>query len=296
MREKKPYFSIVIPVYNREDYLNRCLDSILAQKFHHWEAVVVDDGSTDNTRQVVQDYKDERIRYFYKENGGASSARNVAIDRSNGVYIAFLDSDDEYKPDHLQNIFDYLEEKDFPICLVCTDFIVNNKGKITFGKTDKFLTVKPNFSNLPWIQSTAIHRDAIGNDRLNEDLVFREDHEFLNRIRFKVQCYRVESHSVIIHRHDSNITGDALLANKEMEKSILYYIKTRKKLSLKELTKLYAIYTYLTQHYLREKERTNSAKYFFKMMLLSPVCLFHYPSWKMTLKRIKAIFGLKKRK
>lgn len=292
----KPFFSIVIPAYNREDYLNRCLDSILAQKYRNWEAVVVDDGSTDNTRNIVQDYNDDRIRYFYKDNGGASSARNVAIDKSNGKYIAFLDSDDEYKPDHLQSIYNFLEEKGFPVCLVCTDFIVNNRGEIKFGKTEKFLTVRPNFTNLPWIQSTAMHRDAIGSDRLNEDLVFREDHEFLDRIRFKVPCYRVENHSVIIHRHDSNITGDALLSNKEMEKSIHYYIRTRKRFSVKELSKLYSIYTYLTLHYLREKKRADFGKYFAKMVLISPVCLFHYPSLKSTLNRVGLVFSFKKRR
>lgn len=292
----EPFFNVVIPTYNREVFLKRCLDSMLGQEYQNWEAVVVDDGSTDNTRSLVKEYDDDRIRYFFKENGGTASARNAGINNSEGKYIAFLDSDDEYTPDHLQSIYNFLEEKDFPICLIFTDFIINSRGIISLGKSDKFLTTKPNFTNLPWIQTTAIHREAIGSDRLNEDLVIREDHEFLDRIRFKVPCYRVKNNSVIIHRHDSNITGNTLLTKKEMEKSIRYYIRTRKKVSVKELSKLYSLYTYLTFHYFREKKGKDFGKYLAKMLLLSPICLFHYPSLKSTLKKIGTLAGFRKPK
>jgi glycosyltransferase involved in cell wall biosynthesis len=104
-----PFFSVVVPVYNRESLITRCIDSIFNQDFENWELVIVDDGSTDETRNVILSYDDERIRYIYKENGGASSARNVALDNSNGTYIAFLDSDDEYKPDHLSAILNFLK-------------------------------------------------------------------------------------------------------------------------------------------------------------------------------------------
>jgi glycosyltransferase involved in cell wall biosynthesis len=281
-----PFFSVVVPVYNRESLITRCIDSIFNQDFENWELVIVDDGSTDETRNVILSYDDERIRYIYKENGGASSARNVALDNSNGTYIAFLDSDDEYKPDHLSAIFKFLEDNNFPVCFVCTDFIMNYGGRIVHRETSKFLTTKPNFTNLPYTQATAIHKDAIGHDRFNEDLIIREDAEFLDRIRNKVDCYRVKNKSVILHRHDDSITGNSIFVKKEMEKSIYYYIRTRKRVTMKELSKLYEIYTILSLHYFRKKKSGKILTYVTKMMLLSPVCLFHYPSLKATYNRM----------
>lgn len=279
------FFSIVVPVYNREALITRCIDSIINQDFGNWELVIVDDGSTDETRNVILSYDDERVSYIYKENDGASSARNVALNNANGEYIAFLDSDDEYKPDHLSAIHAFLADNDFPSCLVCTDFIMNYDGKIVPRETSKFLTTKPNFTNLPYTQATAIHKDAIGQERFNEDLVIREDAEFLDRIRNKVDCYRVENKSVILHRHDDSITGNSIFVKKEMEKSIYYYIRTRKRITMKEVSKLFEIYNILSLHYFREKESNKLFTYVIKTMLLSPVCLFHYPSLKATFNR-----------
>lgn len=282
-----PFFSVVVPAYNRESFISRCIDSILNQEFENWEAVIVDDGSTDDTRKIILSYDDERIRYIYKENGGASSARNVALDNTKGKYIAFLDSDDEYKPDHLSAIYYFLEDKKFPVCLVCTDFIMNYDGRIVLRETSKFLTTKPNFTNLPYTQTTAIHRDAIGQDRFNEELIIREDAEFLDRIRNKnkVVCFRVKNKGVVLHRHDNSITGNSIYVKKEMEKSIYYYIRTRKRVTMKELSKLYEIYSILSLHHFRKRNGSKMLIYFSKLILLSPICLFHYPSLKATYQR-----------
>ena len=86
--------SILVPTYQRGTLIAEAIDSILAQSYQNFEAIIVDDGSTDETREVVARYHDPRIKYFYKENGGLSSARNFGLDRSNGEFIAFLDSDD----------------------------------------------------------------------------------------------------------------------------------------------------------------------------------------------------------
>ena len=98
-----PHFSVVIPAYNRARFLPECLDSVLAQTFTDWECIVVDDGSTDGTRELVADYirRDSRFRYLWQENAGASAARNAGIERARGEWIAFLDSDDRYYPDAL---------------------------------------------------------------------------------------------------------------------------------------------------------------------------------------------------
>jgi glycosyltransferase involved in cell wall biosynthesis len=96
-----PTFSVVIPAYNRAHIIGAALRSVLSQDFADFEIIVVDDGSKDDLESVVSALGDERIRYVWQENGGGGSARNRGIDEAQGRYIAFLDSDDVFLPDHL---------------------------------------------------------------------------------------------------------------------------------------------------------------------------------------------------
>lgn len=91
-----PLISIIVPVYNSESTLNRCVDSILNQTFHDWELLLIDDGSTDQSGEICDQYdaKDQRINVFHKENGGVSTARNVGLDNAKGSWVTFIDSDD----------------------------------------------------------------------------------------------------------------------------------------------------------------------------------------------------------
>ena len=91
-----PTISIIVPVYNTEQYLNRCIDSILSQSFTNFELLLIDDGSTDKSGDICDEYarKDERIKVFHKKNGGVSSARNMGLDFARGEWITFVDSDD----------------------------------------------------------------------------------------------------------------------------------------------------------------------------------------------------------
>lgn len=103
---KAPYISIVIPVLNMAKELGHCLRSILCQKSEDIEILVVDDGSTDRTGDIVKEFSAEesRIRYFHQENAGVSSARNIGIDAAQGKYILFIDADDEIESDYLHRI------------------------------------------------------------------------------------------------------------------------------------------------------------------------------------------------
>ncbi len=97
--------SIIIPSYNRAHFLPRALKSIINQSFTAWEAIVVDDGSTDKTEEVVHEFikQDDRIKYIKKHNSGATHSRNVGVENSKGEHITFLDSDDEAKPEWLNS-------------------------------------------------------------------------------------------------------------------------------------------------------------------------------------------------
>lgn len=96
-----PLISIVIPAYNAAKYISDAIQSVLQQDYRPLEVIVVDDGSTDNTREVVERIASPELFYFYKENGGASSARNYGIERANGEYIRFVDADDILLPGSL---------------------------------------------------------------------------------------------------------------------------------------------------------------------------------------------------
>ena len=99
--------AVIVPVYNVEKLLPRCLDSILAQTFRDFTLILVNDGSTDGSGKICDEYakKDERIRVIHKENGGVSSARNAGLDAADGEYITFIDSDDAIPQEYLETLY-----------------------------------------------------------------------------------------------------------------------------------------------------------------------------------------------
>ena len=112
--------SVIVPVYNVEKYLPQCLNSIINQTYKNIEVVLVDDGSTDDSGNICEEYKknDERIIVVHQKNSGLSAARNVGIEISTGEYITFIDSDDYISPDYIENLYSALEQysADIAIC------------------------------------------------------------------------------------------------------------------------------------------------------------------------------------
>ena len=117
--ESKALISIIVPIYNVEKYLRQCLDSIIAQTYQNFECLLINDGSPDNSADICREYvsKDSRFRYFEKENGGASSARNLGIECSKGQYITFIDSDDWVDSDYLEVLYRALIEEQADIAI-----------------------------------------------------------------------------------------------------------------------------------------------------------------------------------
>lgn len=103
---KNPWVSIIVPVYNAEKFLPRCINSILAQTFTDFELLLIDDGSTDKSAKICDEYaqKDIRIKVFHKKNGGVSTARNLGIDKAGGEWITFVDSDDYVLNEYLESM------------------------------------------------------------------------------------------------------------------------------------------------------------------------------------------------
>ena len=115
--ESKALISIIVPIYNVENYLRQCLDSIVSQTYQNFECLLINDGSPDNSADICREYveKDSRFKYFEKENGGVSSARNLGIERSGGAYITFIDSDDWVDSDYLEVLYNALIDENADI-------------------------------------------------------------------------------------------------------------------------------------------------------------------------------------
>ncbi|MBS4197579.1 glycosyltransferase family 2 protein [Lederbergia citri] len=135
----KPLISIIVPVYNVQSYLTRCIDSILDQTFTNFELILVNDGSLDNSGEVCDEFakKDSRIVVIHKENGGVSSARNVGIDVANGQYIGFIDSDDYIHPKMYEILYQYAirHSSDIVMC----DYLKVSEGENPIMRCDKAL-------------------------------------------------------------------------------------------------------------------------------------------------------------
>ena len=110
-------YSIVIPVYNVEKYLKKCIDSVINQKYKNIEIIIINDGSLDNSQQIIDYYvkKEKRIKAFIKKNGGLSSARNFGITKATGDYLMFLDSDDYFEEDLIFKINQILTKKEYDV-------------------------------------------------------------------------------------------------------------------------------------------------------------------------------------
>lgn len=129
-----PCISVIVPVFNGEATLKRCVDSVLAQSFEDWELILVDDGSTDGTNRLARELAagDPRIRLLTQRNRGVSAARNLALERAEGEYAAFLDADDWLAPDCYGRLIAALRESGAD-CAACGHYLVWPDGREEFG-------------------------------------------------------------------------------------------------------------------------------------------------------------------
>ena len=150
-----PLISIIIPVYNVEKYLCKCLDSVLAQTYHNIQVILVDDGSTDRCPEICDEYKekDNRVYVIHKKNGGISETRNAGLDIVNGQYIAFVDSDDSISQYMIERLYNALKESnaDISVCgvedeyedvqkdVLTSEFYVNKKTVISGERATEYI-------------------------------------------------------------------------------------------------------------------------------------------------------------
>ena len=220
MLYKSPLVTVIIPTYNRAPFVCEAIDSVLSQTFNDYELIVVDDGSTDNTTESLKQYQD-KIKYIFQENSGVSSARNAGIKSSNGLWLAFLDSDDEWRPEYLATQMDHASQ--YPeICMqttdckltkgddhICTYFQLN--GAIEeLRVTDYWLSVDPFLyvvTHGPWqVGSTIFRRDAITKAGLfDTSLNLAEDFDLMARMALQGSFGIIRAVLVDMYRREESI-------------------------------------------------------------------------------------------
>ena len=122
--------SVIVPVYNTSNYLEKCITSLLNQTLQDIEIIMVNDGSLDNSREIIEEFqkKDNRILLFNKENGGQASARNLGLSKATGEYVAFLDSDDYISPVMYEQLYNKAKSMDYDIVLC--NYYLDYNGEI----------------------------------------------------------------------------------------------------------------------------------------------------------------------
>jgi len=179
----QPIFSIIIPTFNRKLFLKKAVDSVLDQTYTNFELIIIDDGSTDDSKEIINAYYDARIKYSYQENNGVASARNHGLKKAKGKYVAFLDSDDWWVPEKLSKTMDYINK--FPnVKIFHTEETWYKKGKLLNQKTKhKKPTGFVYTKSLPLccisISTAVIKKDVFDNIELfDETFEACEDYDF----------------------------------------------------------------------------------------------------------------------
>lgn len=215
-----PKISIIVPVYNVEKYLHRCLNSIIVQTFTNWECILVDDGSFDDSGNICEEYKvkDSRFKVVHKKNGGVSSARNYGIKSAKGEWIYFSDSDDELYPDCLESLLTNIENDTCLVMAGYDDIDLNGKQrnlpialfneKLTHEEAIRRLFIPKYYGYEGYLWCKLFKRYEI----INKQLTFRENIAFNEDCLFILQFLlattgSVEYTSKSVYRYCFNTTG-----------------------------------------------------------------------------------------
>lgn len=219
------FFSIIIPLYNKEEYIESTISSVLKQSYTNFEIIIVDDGSTDKSLQIVKNINDSRIILFTKKNGGVSSARNFGIAKSKGEYICFLDSDDIWTENYLKEI-NKIISKDKEADMICSAYGIFKENPQNILRIRRISTLKNKIAStidffkcclkekrcIAFTSATCIKKKIIVDNNLHfeEGKNLGEDIDFWTRtaclsknIYYNNQIlvlYRIESNNSLWHR------------------------------------------------------------------------------------------------
>ena len=225
--------SVIVPIYNVENYLRMCLDSIQNQTYTNFECLLINDGSPDSSAEICREYvdKDSRFRYFEKENGGVSSARNLGMKCANGDYITFVDPDDWIDPDYLEILYLKMMEYDADVAIATYKKYSVSDGCYYFHVLDqdyyeKIYTGDELLAELPYRESfdstfnvswgKLFKRSLLYSLVFNEQRVMGEDLEFNFKVFLRLnKCLYIHKPLYNFRRHDSSACA-RMLTDKDL--------------------------------------------------------------------------------
>jgi glycosyltransferase involved in cell wall biosynthesis len=276
-----PFFSIILPTYNRANFISKAIDSVLNQTLQDFELIIIDDGSTDDTHTTVSSYlTDDRIKYIYQKNQERSVARNNGINHSKGQYICFLDSDDYYLPNHLSVLYNCIEKNNYAVALFHTyqtyikDGVEQKNSFFDNYKNDKFNDCDLRLINNVWLFSPAVQTIAV-HKKIVSDILFdvfpvytSECYHFIGKIAAVHNVIKINEFTVVMLQHENNSTSydiKFLEGSLQSFKFILkepIYKNIARHFSVKN--KFYIIYIGIADNYSKSKNKITSIKYLVK--------------------------------
>lgn len=202
-----PLFTIIIPTFNRAKLLRIAINSVLDQQYKNWELIIVDDGSTDDTKKVVQSFigLHDNIQYFFQENKERSVARNLGIEKAKGQYLCFLDDDDYFLPNHLWVIQEEINIQKDPVAIFRTGMITKQGDKNTYSpfynpRTDKN-PVLFFLNNMVGMHTLAFHKDILQETKFDPRWFHFQDTHLLIRCLLKFQIHQIENYTAVYMRY-----------------------------------------------------------------------------------------------
>jgi glycosyltransferase involved in cell wall biosynthesis len=292
-----PKVSVIIPTYNRVEYIARAIDSVLNQTYQDFEIIVIDDGSTDQTKEKLIPYKD-KIKYVYQENGGISEARNRGIQESTGKYLAFLDSDDWWLSEKLAEQVNILDTHPTVGIVYSRMPIINEKGE-TIGMKPSGVSGK-NFKELIEVwgdlpTSTVMTRkecfDKTG--LFDKFLPPMEDIDMWLRISRFYDLYEIEGKILACYfRHDTQVTANPIKVYEGLikiyKKILNNYDDVPRQILLKRIVEKHYL---VSRVYYNQQMYTASLKNLWKAISQDPLVgkLFFYEKDRALSKMLKII-------
>lgn len=274
-----PFFSVIIPVYNRQTFIAKAIQSVLDQTFTDFELIIIDDASTDNTPHIIQTFTDKRIKYVRNEsNLERCRSRNKGIEIAKGTYICFLDSDDYHLTHHLETLHQEIIKKNSPVALLFTNSWNCNTNELHERECPDFTK----YNTFEYIglytfnpQRMCIHKIIAEHIQFDPSVYVCEDLDIAARIATRYPIMQImERTTVYVHHSESFTGGDTRKAFKELENYNRIFAKPELQHCFPHKTKRQLrsmCYFHMAQYYAIHKEIRNMYTAIIKSFFLFPL-------------------------
>ena len=218
-----PFFSILIPTFNRASLLMNAIESVLAQTYTDFELIVIDDGSTDDTKDVVATFEDRRLIYRFQQNKELSGARNTGVSVSQGQFVCFLDDDDSFIENHLENLKEAIDTSTKSNAIFRTGLLIRNnsaerKGVEWQGKSHALTFVWHQFVG---ITTFAFPKNIFDSYLFPEKYILFEDKHFLARVLLDYELVQILNSSTVVYNiYDQSRSYTAYKDEKRLQNQV----------------------------------------------------------------------------